>query len=265
MTRLLLLNCSKQKKTDEFLLPAIERYNGPRFQLLRRFLDSAGNNQANLKLMIFSAEFGLIDGDYPIPYYDRLLSAGRAQELIPFIKENLTALLTNSIYAEVWLDMGKTYMMAVENCYPALHEQKNIKVAKGSPGQRLTQLKQWLYPKVTTDAQQLSASIDASNYKVQPAKILTPVQLQAAVLEWKNQPLPKNGYWAAIVEDQLIPAKWLVSYFTGRGVSLFHTDYALRWLKQAGLEVIFFNENLETSQKTSLRNIYANSGRPQFT
>jgi len=36
--RLLILSCSQRKRPDPSLLPAIERYNGPPFQVLRRYL-----------------------------------------------------------------------------------------------------------------------------------------------------------------------------------------------------------------------------------
>jgi hypothetical protein len=36
--RMLILACSRRKRPDEGLLPAIERYDGPAFRVLRRFL-----------------------------------------------------------------------------------------------------------------------------------------------------------------------------------------------------------------------------------
>jgi hypothetical protein len=35
---MLILACSRRKRPDEGLLPAIERYDGPAFRVLRRFL-----------------------------------------------------------------------------------------------------------------------------------------------------------------------------------------------------------------------------------
>lgn len=36
--RLLILSCSQRKRSTSNLLPAIERYDGPAFQVLRKFL-----------------------------------------------------------------------------------------------------------------------------------------------------------------------------------------------------------------------------------
>ena len=36
--RLLLLSCSQRKRPDPGLLPAIERYDGPQYQVLRTFI-----------------------------------------------------------------------------------------------------------------------------------------------------------------------------------------------------------------------------------
>jgi hypothetical protein len=36
--RMLILACSRRKRPDEGLLPAIERYDGPAFRMVRRFL-----------------------------------------------------------------------------------------------------------------------------------------------------------------------------------------------------------------------------------
>ena len=38
--RLLILSCSQRKRPDRVLLPALERYDGPVFRMLRKFLRS---------------------------------------------------------------------------------------------------------------------------------------------------------------------------------------------------------------------------------
>jgi exonuclease SbcC len=37
--RLLILSCSRKKKTTSQLLPALERYDGPSFRVARKFID----------------------------------------------------------------------------------------------------------------------------------------------------------------------------------------------------------------------------------
>ena len=60
--------CSGTKSEGGGLLPAVERY------LSKRILDlGLEADRNNLEMMILSGEYGLIDRQYPLPYYDHLL------------------------------------------------------------------------------------------------------------------------------------------------------------------------------------------------
>lgn len=54
--RLLILSCSRRKRLDTDLLPAIERYDGPAFRVLRRFLRERPFEAPDV--LILSAEHG---------------------------------------------------------------------------------------------------------------------------------------------------------------------------------------------------------------
>ncbi len=60
--------CSGNKRKDGGLLPAVERYISDRIVALGEDAD-----RQNLEFMILSGEYGLIDRQYPLPYYDHLL------------------------------------------------------------------------------------------------------------------------------------------------------------------------------------------------
>ena len=87
MKRCLLLGCSNTKAQNDDELPAIERYDGPLFRVLRRYMRKhsaeypADNSIPNV--YVLSAEFGLIPGNHPIPYYNRKMTPQRAAELRP--------------------------------------------------------------------------------------------------------------------------------------------------------------------------------------
>lgn len=85
--RLLILGCSKAKTTDEGLIPALNRYDGTAFRVLRRYLRQDPDDPP--LVYILSAEFGLIPADQPIPYYDRRMSSIRAIELQPQVASTL--------------------------------------------------------------------------------------------------------------------------------------------------------------------------------
>ena len=58
MTRLLIMACSARKRATEDLLPAIDRYDGPAFRVLRKYLSHA--ERPGLTVMILSAKYCLL-------------------------------------------------------------------------------------------------------------------------------------------------------------------------------------------------------------
>lgn len=67
MRQLLILSCTKRKRQDPGLLPAVDRYDEPSFRLLRRF------REHGLELpdvFVLSARYGLIHYEKPIPDYE---------------------------------------------------------------------------------------------------------------------------------------------------------------------------------------------------
>src|SRR5215211_4455445 len=85
--RMLILACSRRKRPEEDLLPAVERYDGPAFRVLRRFLRESPSKAPDI--LILSAEHGLIPHDLPIAAYDRKMTEARAHELRPLVLAEL--------------------------------------------------------------------------------------------------------------------------------------------------------------------------------
>lgn len=83
MQRLLILACSQRKRPEASPLPAIERYDGPAFRVLRRYCRLI--QDSGLIVYVVSAEFGLISAEKTIPTYDRRMTSERAEDLRPFI------------------------------------------------------------------------------------------------------------------------------------------------------------------------------------
>src|SRR5438128_9858454 len=79
MQRLLILACSQRKRPYASLLPAIERYDGPAFRVLRRYRRLTEDK--GLIVYILSAEYGLIPASKQIPTYDRRMDSKRADKL----------------------------------------------------------------------------------------------------------------------------------------------------------------------------------------
>jgi hypothetical protein len=142
-TRLLILACSRAKRHDPGLLPAVERYDGPMFRVLRRFqrLDPS----APLDVLILSAEFGLIGGSQPIPFYDREMTASRAAELQPTICHSLRHILDINDYADVLICMSACYRHVLTKPCEDVVGETRVAVSTSARGKALADLYYWLY------------------------------------------------------------------------------------------------------------------------
>lgn len=92
MTKVYCTICSKDKRTDKGLLPAKERYISDR-------INSVGKLSENDKVPFFilSGEFGLLNSDERIPYYDHLL----IPEEVAILTERATKKLSELKVGEV--------------------------------------------------------------------------------------------------------------------------------------------------------------------
>jgi hypothetical protein len=139
--RLLILSCSRAKNSYGTLLPAIERYDGPMFRILRSYLRSTPRNY--LEIWILSAEYGLISCDERIALYDRCMTQQRAQELRSSVAACLASKLASGHYAEVLICAGRNYVNAMGQFRES--QGTNIRFAPGRLGYKLAALKSWLH------------------------------------------------------------------------------------------------------------------------
>jgi hypothetical protein len=109
--RMLILSCSQRKRTDEGLLPAVERYDGPAFRVLRRFLRERPAEAPNV--LILSAEHGLIPHDYPIAAYDREMTPTRARELRPLVLAEFDRIFGIQMHQNILVFAGRHYLAAL--------------------------------------------------------------------------------------------------------------------------------------------------------
>lgn len=138
--RLLILSCSATKRTDPGLLPALIRYDGPSFRVLRKALRALAE-EARPRVAILSAEFGLIAGDTPLPWYERRMDRERAAALAPGVQQALCTLLRERP-TELFISLGRDYLPALGDV-PA--GAWHVSYAQGGIGMRLGQLRRWLY------------------------------------------------------------------------------------------------------------------------
>lgn len=239
--RLLLLGCSKAKTTHEGLIPALQRYDGPVFRVLRRYLRQAPDDV--LPVYVLSAEFGLISADHPTPNYERRMTPERARELQPEVSSILSQILPIDRAAmlnetDVLVVLGRDYLSALDGFSESRRAFLLSRVMGGSQGKKLAALHDWLYgtpPKAVSRSHTLG-----------PARSFRGVEITLSrddVLEVARHGLREQvrgatdlTAWFVVVDGQRVAPKWLVSQATGIPVGRFTTSDALSLVARFGIE-----------------------------
>jgi len=237
--RLLIMACSQHKSEHPQLIPAIDRYDGLTYRVLRRYLQN--KPQQHLHVYILSAEFGLISSHQPLPRYDRRMTSERVCELRPSVVAAMSRLLNEIDYHDLFICAGKTYLQVLEGYNKNAPPTVCASIATGPPGRRLSQLHDWLNgspPMPYTVRQSV-----AKDGRV----IIRGVEIQetsAHMLDVARQALDEgvdgvDSYqsWYVPVENRRVAPKWLVSRLSGLPVSAFTTGEARRVLTQLGIDV----------------------------
>ncbi len=239
--RLLILSCSQRKRPDAGLLPAIERYDGPQFQVLRKFVREYPVEARSLNTYILSAKFGLIPASEPIPDYDHKMTPERASKLNSQVLPDFKQILQDQFYNELFIGLGKNYLSALAGYEQVIPANSRIIVSQGSQGRRQAELRDWLYSKLpgqpsnqTTESPGGKACIRGVEITLTPEQVLD--EVRKLLGNGQNNSTSYHSWYIA-VDDQRVAPKWLVSQLTGLPVGAFHTGDAKRVLQQLGIEV----------------------------
>lgn len=244
--RCLLLSCAKAKRQDKCALPAIERYDGPYFRVLRRFFKQTLNAHQPVKVLILSAEYGLIDAAHPVMFYDRRMTSVRAEELRPQVLSKLKTYLNSFSFKELFILLGKDYSEATLNFEGIIPPEITVLRAKGAQGRKAKELKCWLYGMSDDTSSQFSnvkinrnirghAFIHGRRISMDPAKI---VAVARQSLQENKEKAVKFRNWYVLVDGVRVGPKWLVSELTKLPVSSFTSGEARRVLYHLGVPVL---------------------------
>jgi hypothetical protein len=140
--RLLILSCSQRKAPATGQVPAIDRYDGPVFRVLRNYLREG--SPGPLTVLIVSAKYGLIESSRRIPTYDCRMSQARANELRPSVLATMKRLLVSRCWQEIGVCAGKHYRCALDGFLQLLPHGSQVVFIGGGQGPRLTRLRAWL-------------------------------------------------------------------------------------------------------------------------
>ncbi|MBE9135613.1 hypothetical protein IQ254_00050 [Nodosilinea sp. LEGE 07088] len=238
MSKLLLLSCSQSKRTDTEELPAIERYDGPTFRVLRRYFKQ--DTAKPVDVVVLSAQYGLISADFPLPYYDCRMTREKARALRQSVLAELERLLGRKNYTNLLICLGKDYLVPVYGYEAIIPSEMEVQIAAGGIGRKLSILHDWLYedfPKVRKDEIRTvpkdTAKIRGVEVCLTPAQILD-VARQGISIESGRASCYQT--WYVSVDEQRVALKWLVSEIAGLPVNAFATSEARRVLAQLGVE-----------------------------
>jgi len=238
LRHLLILACSQRKRSDAESLPAVERYDGPTFRLLRRFLRQQPS--APLEIYILSAKFGLIPSDYLIPNYDQRMTKTRSRQLQPEVIAKFEDILSAKSYQKLCICLGRDYLLALDKYDMLIKSGLAVRIATGSLGKKLATLHDWLYGKPPELASRQAIDLQGKACLKGIEVVMTPAEVldvaRQALVEGKGNPASYQS-WYVLVGDRRVSPKWVVSLLTELPVSAFHSSAARRMLIQLGIEV----------------------------
>lgn len=137
---MLLISCSQRKRQDLGFMPAIDRYDGPAFRVLRRYLRET--KDPTLLVHVLSAEFGVISSRKSIPNYDRRMTAERARKMQKQNSQMLELIVRNQPFRELFICASTLYQQSFDGSI--LERRLPVRYAARGQGPKLASLHRWL-------------------------------------------------------------------------------------------------------------------------
>jgi hypothetical protein len=141
--RLLILSCSKAKRRVNGRVAALNLYDGPAFRVLRRFF-LISDDVTNLDVLILSARYGFISPEKPIATYDQRMRSDDEWTTAK-LRSQFTAMTVEKNYSEVFINLGLDYLSRLPDVASILHGRPVIHTAQGRIGEKLHDMKEWLF------------------------------------------------------------------------------------------------------------------------
>ncbi len=137
--RLLILGCAGRKRHSDGLLPALDRYDGPAYRVVRSFLRHYQWPE-DLSIAVLSAKYGLFGVLKGIRHYDERMDPVSAEASAPECSTTLAKWATT--HRSVHVSLGKDYMAAVQPGLKTLGIEPDV--FAGPIGQKLKRIKTFL-------------------------------------------------------------------------------------------------------------------------
>lgn len=137
--QLLVLGCSQTKRDCKGVLPAIDRYDGSPYRVLRSFLRE-NEWPRGVSVAVLSAKHGLFGGLKQIEDYDQRMTPDIAAAQAPECCETLRTWA--GTHGRIFLSLGKDYLPALQEAIDALGDRTTV--FEGQIGEKLHQVKDLL-------------------------------------------------------------------------------------------------------------------------
>lgn len=240
MSRIVITSCSKCKIDKPNLVSAIDRYDGPSFRLLRKYLRQPADD---IDIFILSAKFGLVSHQTQLPYYEQKLDKFHAEDLGILASSQALPLFADSSGAtEIFVNLGKTYFEAFQ---PTLHQISvdiSLTIASGTSGRRLSELHDWLYGEKSRLLADMQSSFPEQEVLFKGVIIRANEEdirllIRKGIANGEAELIQNFQSWFVSIDDLKVSPKWLVSKLTGIAVGKFHSDQARSVLRKLGIEI----------------------------
>ncbi len=239
-TSLVILGCSQRKRRTSRLVPAIDRYDGPVFRVLRKHAREAPESSADA--CILSGRFGLIPGTFPIPRYDRRVAHANHTALRKRVEKQLKRTLDDIQPERLFVSVGCQYWPLLEEPLAREVAPERLVVATGGIGGRASQLAHWLR---SGQSESDDTSLERTNGEA--TLLRTTLRLsRAEVLQKAREALlslppaaRRFETWYVTVDQDRVAPKWLAGLLFDKPVSRFRTADARRVLSLLGVDCTY--------------------------
>jgi hypothetical protein len=240
LASLVILGCSRRKRRTSRLGPAIDRYDGPVFRVLRKHAREALDSPAHA--CILSGRFGLIRGDFSIPRYERQLQRADHVALRRQVEGQLNRILDELQPERLFVSVGCRYWPLLEKPLARAVSPARVVIATGGIGGRASHLAHWL----RADEQAATKPISSPTRGVAvllgtTVRLTRDEVLQRARDALLAAPVAAQRFetWCVPLGSQRVAPKWLVSVLFDKPVARFRTADARRVLSLLGVDCTY--------------------------
>lgn len=217
-------------------MPAVERYDGPLFRVLRRYLDDPSGQVPSI--WVLSAKHGVISGDARIRDYDHQLKDPSSAPFLRLVGSGLSEAYQKEPWDEALVFGGRAYREALSVSAAALRPSPPLRLVGGSIGGQASRLRRWLR------AESMNTTVvDQKRNRTVRMGGITVSSRAAEVLELAASRAgddPASGRfesWCVDTRVGPVAPKWITSMLFKKPVSSFRTADARRALEKLGVVV----------------------------